>query len=66
MNSNSAFERAFPLPGGTSERPALRTPRLSPLAKPSLVPIMGNRAFVRAWAARRAALAGQTAKPFGG
>lgn len=57
MNSLNPLERdrVFPLCGGAIERPRLRAPRLgaAPLATSGLV--MGNRAFMRAWAARRAA-----------
>jgi hypothetical protein len=66
MNSNSKPECAFPLSGGTMDRPALRAPRLASLVKPTPGVVMGNRAFLRAWAARRAvaASAAASANPF--
>ncbi|MDO8540945.1 MAG: hypothetical protein Q7S40_10960 [Opitutaceae bacterium] len=55
MNPNPDPDRVFPLSGGSSERAALRPPRLSVYPRYATVPIMGHRAFLRAWAARRAA-----------
>jgi hypothetical protein len=55
MNITPQLDRVFPLSGGSSERPALRAPRLGSLVRPSSGLVMGNRAFMRAWAARRAA-----------
>src|SRR5262249_13741535 len=49
-------DRPFPLSSGSSERMRLRAPHL--LAATDAAPsfVMGNRAFIRMWAARRAAM----------
>lgn len=57
MNSTPQLDRVFPLSGGSAERPALRAPRLGTLVRPNVGLVMGNRAFLRTWAARRAAAA---------
>ena len=56
MNPTSQPDRVFPLSGGSMERPALRAPRLGTLVRPNLGLVMGNRAFMRSWAARRATI----------
>lgn len=53
----TAPDRIFPLTLGSSERPHLRAPRLAVPVAPVGPTVMGNRAFMRAWAARRAKLA---------
>ena len=60
MNPHPALDRTFPLSGGSEPRPALRPPRLAALvaATPALAAapsglVLGNRAFLRAWAVRR-------------
>jgi hypothetical protein len=45
----------FPLAGGASWRAALRPTRLRSEAGATPAVVMGNRAFLRAWAARRGA-----------
>lgn len=59
MKTTPELDRVFPLSGGSTERPALRAPRLGSLVRPTTSPgaVMGNRAFMRTWAARRAAAA---------
>ncbi len=54
MNTPPDLDRVFPLSGGSALRPALRPPRLSTLVKATPGVMMGNRALLRAWAARRA------------
>ena len=54
MKNTPDLERVFPLSGGSSERPSLRAPRLPLLVKSIPGVVMGNRAFIRTWAARRA------------
>lgn len=54
MNSRPPLERTFPLSGGSEPRPTLRPPRL-PVAVPEPPGVvLSNRAFLRAWAERRA------------
>jgi hypothetical protein len=55
MNTNVSADRLFSLSASSTPRPALRAPRLlgAMTATPGFV--MGNRAFMRAWAARRVA-----------
>jgi len=50
-------DRAVPLAPGSAERPHPRAPRHALPAAPAAPTVMGNRAFMRAWAARRAKLA---------
>ncbi len=45
----------FPQPARTSEVPPTRLPAIPALS--AGLPVLGNRAFMRAWAARRARLA---------
>ena len=54
MNPNPDLERVFPLSGGSTERVALHAPRI--IATTQAIPgfVMGNRAFMRTWAGRRA------------
>ena len=54
MNPNPDLERVFPLSGGSAERVSIRPPRI--ITATNLVPgfVMGNRAFMRTWAGRRA------------
>lgn len=54
MNPNPELDRVFPLSAGSSERARLRAPRLLSGTKITSSFVMGNRAFMRAWAARRA------------
>ena len=54
MNSTSDLERVFPLSGGSAPRPALRPPRLGASVGATPEAIMANRAYIRAWAMRRA------------
>jgi hypothetical protein len=55
MNSNSGTDGLFPFSSGSPEHTHLGAPRL--LSGVSATPgfVMGNRTFMRAWAARRAA-----------
>ena len=55
MNPTPELDRVFPLSGGSAEPARLRAPRV--LASINVTPslVMGNRAFMRAWAARRIA-----------
>jgi hypothetical protein len=57
MNPTPELDRVFPLSGGSEERARLRAPRV--LTGINLTPggVLGHRAFMRAWAARRAAKA---------
>lgn len=55
MQPTPQLDRVFPLCGGSSERARLRAPRLPLLVKPTPGGVLGHRAFMRAWAARRAA-----------
>ncbi len=57
MNPTSELDRVFPLSTGSSERARLKAPRLFPGIKATSGFVMGNRAFRRAWAGRRAAIA---------
>lgn len=50
-------ERVFPLSTGSFERSPLRAPRLSVNPWSVSGNVLGHRAFMRAWAARRAARA---------
>lgn len=54
MNPTPELDRVFPLSAGSSERARLRAPRLLSGFKITSGFVMGNRAFMRAWAARRA------------
>jgi hypothetical protein len=54
MNPITQLDRVFPLSGGSAPRPALRPPRLGGIATVTPEAIMANRAFIRAWAFRRA------------
>ena len=54
MHPKSTSEHVFPLSQGSPERPLLRAPRLPFSPKPSVGPVMGHAAFVRAWSGRRA------------
>jgi hypothetical protein len=54
MNPTSNLEREFPLSGGSTERQRLRAPRLFPGINVTGCGVLGNAAFMRAWAARRA------------
>jgi hypothetical protein len=56
MNPTPDLERVFPLCGGSPEPARLRAPLVLPSI--TIIPgsVMGNRAFMRRWAARRAAL----------
>ena len=54
MKTEEKPASAFPLPGGPAGRVANRAPRRSD-AGLTAGPVMGNRAFLRAWAARRGA-----------
>jgi hypothetical protein len=54
MNLIPDRDRVFPLSGGSAPRPALRPPRLAALVKIAPGVAMGHRAFLRAWAGRRA------------
>ncbi len=63
MNLHPDVEHVFPLSGGSFERPTLRPPRIFAHPRQTVGPVMTHRAFVRAWAARRAArLAAESAK----
>jgi hypothetical protein len=55
MNPTPDLDRVFPLSGGSAEPARLRAPHV--LATINVTPalVMGNRAFMRAWAARRLA-----------
>ncbi len=46
-------EPVFPLSLGSAPRPAIRPPLLAPPPSHLPVHVLGNRAFLRAWAARR-------------
>lgn len=50
-------ERVFPLSTGSFQRPPLRAPQLSVSPWAVSGHVLGHRAFMRAWAARRAARA---------
>lgn len=54
MKHPNTLDRVFPLSQGAPERRLLRPPRLGAL-KTSQGPVLGHAAFLRAWAARRAA-----------
>jgi hypothetical protein len=54
MNTALQRNRLVPPADGSVERSALRVTRLSFVMPPAAGIVMGNRAFVRAWAARRA------------
>ena len=54
MNPATELDRVFPLSAGSSERPRLRAPLVLSGLKVSPGIVMGNRAFMRTWAARRA------------
>jgi len=54
MNPTPELDRVFPLSAGSSERPRLQAPRVLSGIKVTSGFVMGNRAFMRAWAARRA------------
>ncbi|MBL9201796.1 MAG: hypothetical protein JNL39_14900 [Opitutaceae bacterium] len=57
MNYPDPMDRVFPLSQGAAERALLRPPRI---LLPGTVPapaVLGHGAFMRAWAARRHALA---------
>lgn len=56
MNTHPESDRVFPLSGGSPERPSLRPPRLTVHPRFGNAPLQGHRAFIRAWAARRAAV----------
>lgn len=61
MNYPDPMDRVFPLSQGTAERALLRPPRM--LLPGNAAPaVLGHGAFMRAWAARRHALAA-AAKP---
>lgn len=64
MNPMPDHGRVFPLNGGSAERTALRAPRLFASVATPPVAVMGNRAFMRSWAARRVAVrvAAETAR----
>ena len=53
MNPTPDLDRVFPLSGGSSERPALRAPRLSSLVKGVPGIVMVHRAYIRTWTVRR-------------
>ena len=55
MNPNPELDRIFPLSSGSAERARLRAPRLFLGTRPLPSIVMGNRAFMRTWAARRIA-----------
>ena len=55
MNPTPELDRIFPLCGGSSEPPRLRAPRVLPNITVTPGIVLGNRAFMRTWAARRAA-----------
>jgi len=57
MNSSFQTDGLSPLSSGSSERAHLQAPRLFSQIKATPGFVMGNRAFMRAWAARRAAIA---------
>jgi len=61
MNPNPELDRIFPLSSGSAERARLRAPRLFLGTRPLPSVVMGNRAFMRTWAARR--IARQVAEP---
>jgi hypothetical protein len=65
MNPTPELDRVFPLSSGSTERARLRAPRV--LSSLSVTPgvVLGHRAFMRAWAARRAALAQSVAERVG-
>lgn len=49
------LDPVFPLAGGSFERRRLRPPQLCVVPGPLHGAVIGHRAFMRAWAARRAA-----------
>jgi hypothetical protein len=55
MNTTPDLDRVFPLSTNSTEYPALHAPDLATLVRPAHSLVMGNRAFLRSWAARRAA-----------
>ena len=55
MNPTPELERIFPLCGGSSEPPRLRAPRVLPSITVTPGIVLGHRAFLRTWAARRSA-----------
>jgi hypothetical protein len=57
MQTTPELDRVFPLSGGSAERARLRPPQLALLINSTPGNVLGHRAFMRAWAARRAALA---------
>ncbi len=57
MNALNKLEPVFPLSAGSSERPALHAPRLTPSLDVTSGMVLGHNAFRRAWAARRAKIA---------
>jgi hypothetical protein len=54
MNTTLQRNRLVPPADGATERSALRVTRLSSIMPPAAGIVMGNRAFLRAWAAHRA------------
>jgi hypothetical protein len=56
MKPTPDLERVFPLSSGSFERPVLRPPQLASAPRFTLPVATGNHAFLRAWAARRAAV----------
>lgn len=62
MNYPDPMDRVFPLSQGTAERALLRPPRIFLPTNVAAPAVLGHGAFMRAWAARRHALAA-AAKP---
>ncbi|MSU49975.1 MAG: hypothetical protein EXS37_12965 [Opitutus sp.] len=63
MKTTPDLDRVFPLSGGSSERPALRAPRLPSLIKNLPGIVTGHRAFLRPWTVRRASAGGMPLSP---
>ncbi|MEX2045508.1 MAG: hypothetical protein WD941_09160 [Opitutus sp.] len=57
MNPIPPPEGVFPLSLGTPPRTPIRAPRLVPVIRFTSGCVLGNRAFLRAWAGRRVARA---------
>jgi hypothetical protein len=61
MNPTPDLDRVFPLSGGSAQPPRLRAPNALPAFGGATSFVMGNRAFMRTWAARRIAAAARVA-----
>ncbi len=63
MNYPDSIERVFPLSQGAPDRALLRAPRIFSSPSSTVPAVMGHGAFMRAWAARRHAIAVAAVQP---